>query len=75
MFIKVKVFPSSKKEVILAKKEDSFEIKVREDPVDGRATERVIEILAEYFSIDKKRIRIIKGAKERSKIFELPDGN
>jgi hypothetical protein len=73
MLIKVKTFPSSKKESIIMKKQDSFEVSVKEDPVDGKATRRVLEILADYFKIEEKKIRIVKGIKERSKIFELPD--
>lgn len=73
MFIKVKAIPSSKKESIIKKKEDSFEIKVKEDPINGDASNRIIEILADYFNIEKKKIRVIKGFKERSKIFEIPD--
>lgn len=73
MFIKVKTFPSSKKESIIMKKNDSFEIKVKEDPIEGAATRRVVQLLADYFKIERGKIKIVKGQKERSKIFKLPD--
>lgn len=73
MFIRVKTIPSCKKEEIIIKGGNSFEIRVKEDPVMGRATDKVIELVAGYFGIDKGLIRIRKGAKERSKILELPD--
>jgi uncharacterized protein YggU (UPF0235/DUF167 family) len=73
MFIRVKTIPSCKKEEVIRKGDDSFEIRVKEDPVMGRATDRVIELVAEYFGIDRGMIRMKKGARERSKILELPD--
>lgn len=73
MFIKVRAVPSSKKESITKKKEDTFEIKVKEDPINGDASNRIIDILANYFNIEKGTIRVIKGFKERNKIFEIPD--
>lgn len=73
MFIRIKTIPSCKKEELIKKGENSFEIRVKEDPVMGRATDKVIELVAQYFDIDKGLIRIKKGAKERSKILELPD--
>ena len=71
MLIKVKVFPYSKKEEIIKKAEESFEIKVKEKPVRGEANKRVIEILSLYLKIPEKEIRLIKGFKERNKIFEI----
>jgi len=71
MLIKVKVFPDSKKEEIAKKSEDSFAIKVKEKPREGQANERVFEILSFYFKVPKSKIRLIKGFKERNKIFEI----
>ncbi|MCK9393719.1 MAG: DUF167 domain-containing protein [Candidatus Paceibacterota bacterium] len=71
MLIKVKVFPSSKVESIVKKKEDSFEVCVRELPIEGMASQRVIQVLVDYFRIERSKIRLIKGAKKRNKIFEI----
>ena len=71
MFIKVKVFPNSKKEEIIERAEDSFEIKVKEKPINNQANLAVFEVLADYFSVPLNKIRLIKGAKSRNKIFEV----
>lgn len=71
MLIKVKVFPGSKKEEIIKKSEDSFEIKVKEKPQRGQANKQVFDILSFYFKIPKSKVRLIKGFKERNKIFEI----
>ena len=71
MLIKVKVFPGSKKEEIIKKSKDSFEIKVEEKPIKGLANKEVIKILASYFKIPELNIRLIKGFKRRNKIFKI----
>lgn len=71
MYIKVKVFPDSKNEEIIKKSEDSFEIKVKEKPVMGLANRAVIRNLALHFKIPESSIRLIKGFKERNKIFKV----
>jgi len=71
MLIKVKVFPSSKKEEIIKKSEDSFEVKVKEKPERGLANREVIRIISAYFKIPKSKVRLIKGFKERNKIFKI----
>jgi uncharacterized protein (TIGR00251 family) len=71
MLIKVKVFPNSKKEEISKISEDSFEIKVKEKPIKGQANRAVVEILASYFKFPKSEIRLIKGFREKNKIFEI----
>ncbi len=71
MLVKVKVFPSSKNREIVKKSGDSFEIKVKEKPKNNEANLAVFDVLAEYFHIKHSQIRLIKGAKERNKIFEI----
>ncbi len=73
MLIKVKCYPKSKKELLNKKDENSFEIFLKEKPERGEENKRIFEILAEYFSISKKRIKLIKGAKTQNKIFEIYD--
>jgi len=71
MLIKVKVFPDSKEEKIVKKRGDSFEVMVKEKPIGGEANRGVIDALAKFFNIPKNKIRLIKGFKQRNKIFEI----
>jgi len=73
MLIKVKVFPNSKKEEVIKKSEDSFEVKVKAKPEKGMANKEVVKLLSVYFKIPESKIRLIKGFKERNKIFEIKD--
>jgi len=71
MFIRIKVFPGSKKEEVIEKSENSFEVKIREKPKRGEANKRLILVLASYFKVPKSKIRLIKGFRQRTKIFEI----
>jgi uncharacterized protein YggU (UPF0235/DUF167 family) len=42
---------------------------VKEKAEEGRANRAAMKVLANYFKIDESRIRLIKGFKERNKIF------
>lgn len=71
MFIKVKVSVNSKKEEVIKKSEDAYEIKVKEKPVRGEANKALFRIIALYFKIPEKNIRLVKGFKQRNKVFEI----
>jgi len=71
MFIKVKVFPDSKDEEIIRKSEDEFEVKVRAKAENRKANERVRELLANYLSISKEKLVIVKGHKQKNKLFKI----
>lgn len=71
MLIKVKVFSSSKKQGISKTKKDSFEVNVKEKPIQGQANQAVVNILAEYFKVSQKKIKLIKGFRQRNKVFKI----
>ncbi len=60
-YIKVVVTAGAKKESILRKSEDHFDIKVKEKAENNLANKKVIEILALYFKVPKGKIRIVNG--------------
>lgn len=72
MLIKVKAFPASKKEQVL-RKGDKIEVKVKEQAKDNEANKAVIRALASFLNVPAKKIRIVKGARRRNKIFEIYD--
>ena len=71
MLIKVKVFPNSKKDELIIKSADAFDVKVKEKPEQGRANKAVARILSRYFKIGESGVIMVKGGKRRSKIFEI----
>lgn len=71
MLIKVKVFPGEGEREVLKKSEDSFEVRVKAEPKMGMANREVVEVLSSYFNIPESKIRMVKGFRERNKIFEI----
>lgn len=71
MLIRVKAFPGANKEEIVKKSENSFEVWVKEKPIKGQANRAIIRILSDYLKIDQLRIRLIKGFRQRNKVFEI----
>ena len=71
MLIKVKVSPGFKKEEIVKKSEDSFEVWVKEKPINNEANKAVYKVLMSYFDLSDKEIRLIKGFRQRNKIFKI----
>ncbi len=70
MLIRVKVFPNSKKRAVV-KKQGNLEVWVKEKPIKGQANRAVIDVLADYFKCPWQNIKLIKGFKQRNKIFEI----
>ena len=71
MLIKVKVVPNSRKKAIIKKAEDSFELKIKEKPIMGRANIATIEALANYFKVLKSEIKLVRGYHKKNKVFEI----
>lgn len=71
MYIKVRVFPNSKKELINKKKENSFEIFVKEKAERNLANKKVVEIIAKTFEIKTNQVRIVSGHQHHNKILSL----
>lgn len=71
MLIRVKVFPKSRKEEVIKKSENGFNVKVKAKPEKGLANRAVVGVLAVYFKVPASKIRLVKGFKERNKIFEI----
>jgi uncharacterized protein (TIGR00251 family) len=68
--IQVKVKPSSKIEE-LSQEENSFIVKVKEPPKEGKANQAVIKLLAEHFGIPQSQIKILSGFRSRNKVVEV----
>lgn len=71
MIISITAVPNAKKPEVIKINETSYRVKVDARAQDGRASERLVEILSGYFSITKSHVRIVKGAKGRRKIVEV----
>ncbi len=71
MYIKVKVIASSKKEKIEKKLNDRYVISVKEPAERNLANNRICEIFASIYEINRKSVRIISGHQSPNKIISV----
>lgn len=71
MNIRVKVNLFSKQSFVEQKGEDKFEVSVKSKPEGGKANREVLNLLSDFLEIDEKRLKIIKGSREKSKIIKI----
>ncbi len=67
-YIHVKVKTQAKKDSVI-EKNGTYRIEVKEKARQGKANERVKDLLAETLLIERKRLRLIKGGSTPSKLF------
>ena len=70
MKIQVKVKPNSRAEEV-SQEGDSFIVKVKEPPKEGKANQAVVKLLAEHFGVHQSQVRIFSGLRSRNKVVEV----
>ncbi len=68
---KVKVKPNSKQQSIKEETDGSFTVNLKSPPVDGKANDELIRVLAKKFDVPKSKIRIKSGLSSRQKLIEI----
>jgi uncharacterized protein (TIGR00251 family) len=71
MKINVRVTPNARVPTVAKASEGSYNVKVNAPAREGKANERLIEMLAEHFNAPKSRVRILKGHNSRNKVIEI----
>lgn len=71
LILKIKVEPRSSRAGIAGPYGDALKVKLTSPPVEGKANEELIEILAKEFRIRKKDIEIISGRTSKNKVVRL----
>jgi uncharacterized protein (TIGR00251 family) len=67
----VKVKPNSKKQAIVEEEDGSLTVHLKSPPVDGKANQELIEILAKKFDVPKSNITIQMGLSGRKKLVNI----
>lgn len=69
IFITVK--PRKKEEKVEKIDESHYEVYTKAPPVDNKANDAVLRILAVHFDLPKWRIRLVSGQSSRKKIINI----
>ena len=70
--LKVKVKPNSKQQSIEEETDGSLKIYLKSLPIDGKANQELIKLLAKKFNVKKSEITIKSGLSSKNKLIELP---
>jgi uncharacterized protein len=71
--IAVKVKPNSKQQKIVESEDGTWVISLKSLPVDGKANQELIELLAKQFQVSKSQISIKSGLSSKNKLIEIRD--
>lgn len=71
MKITVSVKPNAKKDHIEVVAKSEYRVQLKAVPVEGKANNSLMKLLADHFDIARSRIKIISGKSGRKKIIEI----
>jgi len=69
--IQIPLWSNSKHQSIKEETDGSFTVHLKSPPVDGKANEELIKILAKRFDVSKSKIIIKSGLSSRQKLIEI----
>jgi uncharacterized protein len=69
--LRIKVKPNAKVSELMQMPDGSWQAKLKSPPVDGRANEELIALVAKHFNCRKTAIAIKAGASSRSKLITV----
>ncbi|NJK70481.1 MAG: DUF167 domain-containing protein [Microcoleus sp. SU_5_3] len=69
----VKVKPNSKQQSIQKQPDGSLIVHLKSPPIDGKANQELIVLLAKKFNLSKSSIAIKSGFSSRNKLVEIPN--
>ena len=67
----VKVIPRASRNEVIQLSSSQLKVKLTAPPVEGKANQILIELLAKYFRLPKRSIRILKGENSQNKMIEI----
>lgn len=71
MKVKIYVKTRSKKEGVELLPDGTLVVRVSAPPVEGKANERIVELVAKYYDIPKSKVKIAKGQASKHKTLEI----
>jgi len=73
MYVRVSVYPGSKKESVKNVGKSRFEVKVKEPSERDLANIKVMELIAGEYKVSSKSVRIVSGHHSSRKILSVGD--
>ncbi|HEU0254079.1 MAG TPA: DUF167 domain-containing protein [Pyrinomonadaceae bacterium] len=70
--IQIKVKPNSRTSLLEQKKDGTWLAQLKSPPVDGKANEELVALVAKHFECRKSEVSIKSGASGRVKLVRIP---
>jgi uncharacterized protein (TIGR00251 family) len=71
MIIRVRVIPNAQHSEVMNRVGSIVRVRIAAPAVEGKANEELIEFLAEFFSVPKKFVSILRGEKGKEKTIQI----
>ena len=71
MRLHIKVKPNSKKDEVIVESDGSIRVRIKAQPIEGKANKYLIAYMAEYFGLPKSSISLLKGETNQFKTLEI----
>ena len=76
MKISAKIKPNSRyREEVVANDDGSLTIYTKALAIEGRANLAAVKLVAKYYGVAPSRVKLVRGATSRNKMFEIADKN
>lgn len=67
----VKVQANARTESVEVVSPTALKVKLRVPALEGRANQRLIEVLSQHFDVPKSQIQILRGERSKNKIVQI----
>ena len=71
MILRIKVKPNSRSSSLIQEADGSWQAKLRAPPVDGKANDELVTLVAAHFKCRKAAVVIKSGASGRTKLVKV----
>lgn len=71
MKLRIKVKPASKTDEIVREADGSLKVKIKAQPVEGKANKYLVEYLARVLDLPKSKVVLLKGETNQFKTLEI----
>ena len=71
MLLRIKVKPNSKTDEIIREADGSLKVKIRAQPIEGKANKYLLEYLAKVLGLPKSSLSLLKGESNSFKTVEI----
>ncbi len=71
MILRIKVKPGSKTDEIVREADGSLKVKIRAQPIEGKANKYLVEYLAKVLGVPKSKVTLLKGETNSFKTLEI----